>query len=928
MRIARSTLIGTAVAMALFGRHGLVQAQQQPAANQLPPTGEPLQEVVVTGIRASLQQSIEMKKDADTFIDVVTADDIGKMPDKNVADALMRVPGVTVSSAGANEGGFDEQDRVSMRGTNPSLTQTLINGHNVASADWFVLNQTGTVGRSVSYTLLPSELVQQVVVEKSSQASLVEGGVAGSINIITRKALDFHQNQLEISAGAVYADLPAKWSPQVSALGAWVNDSHNFGVMLQLFSETRELRRDGQELLGYSTISPTSATAIAHPDLAGVSYPVLMGSALFQQKRQRNGGMLDVEFQPSDNLTIDATGFLSKLNATNVNDNYLMWLQNGFFHDGNGQVPDNYTIQNNTMTSASWSAVPGTNYGIYDQISRPNEVAETNFGNLDIDWRASDKLKFYAQGGVSTAHGKTPFQDVLETVPGVGNGATYTLNGTGTAPNWNLGSTNGGTPNPINPVTGVATPVPFGWIFGDQNTDVLDKEWWTRLDGTYNFNAGMFKDLEFGVRYSEHQRHSWNVIGQGPNFAALGPNPSNTYPSGYGNYPSNYGNGLGTGFPTNIWNWTPEQLSAYDAAYANRDPVSRADWTSDYGLQEKTPSAYLEATFGGDSWAGNIGVRYVQTKEDIINNVSTSATNPEAITTSAFGPYVQVPTNNTYDNVLPTANLKINLSPELIARFAAGETMTRADYSALAGAIQLGAPPPPCTTPPNCIIGSGSGSNPNLKPITSWNYDAGLEWYFAKRSLLDFDVFYMDLKNYVGFGTVRENFLTFSNLGPPEGYEAPYDLTVPVNASGRVYGFEANYIQAIGDHFGVETNYTYSDGKQTSLVTNGDDRLVGTSKNTFNIMGYYENAHFSARIAYNYRSEFFSGLDRNTAFSQGSLGTLAASLVWTVNDNFSVTVDGMNLNNPTLKYFAQNDSQPRAFYKNGAQYYLTLRFKM
>jgi iron complex outermembrane receptor protein len=103
---------------------------------------------------------------------------------------------------------------------------------------------------------------------------------------------------------------------------------------------------------------------------------------------------------------------------------------------------------------------------------------------------------------------------------------------------------------------------------------------------------------------------------------------------------------------------------------------------------------------------------------------------------------------------------------------------------------------------------------------------------------------------------------------------------------------------------------------------------VGTSKNTFNIMGYYENAHFSARIAYNYRSEFFSGLDRNTAFSQNGLGTLAASLVWTVNDNFSITVDGMNLNNPTLKYFALNDSQPRAFYKNGAQYYLTLRFKM
>src|SRR6516165_8290753 len=192
MRIARSTLIGTAVAMALFGREGAVQAQQA-GGDQTATKPNELQEVVVTGIRASLQESLTIKKQSTNVVDVVTAEDIGKMPDKNVADSLSRVPGVTVSSAGANEGGFDENDRVSMRGTGPSLTQTLIDGHNVASGDWFVLNQTGTVGRSVSYTLLPSDLVSKVIVQKSSQASLVEGGVAGSVDIITRKPLDLKQ---------------------------------------------------------------------------------------------------------------------------------------------------------------------------------------------------------------------------------------------------------------------------------------------------------------------------------------------------------------------------------------------------------------------------------------------------------------------------------------------------------------------------------------------------------------------------------------------------------------------------------------------------------------------------------------------------------------------------------------------------------------
>src|SRR5215472_9387598 len=196
MRIARSTLIGTAVAMALFGESAALRAQQvvQPptdgalaaqaaGTDQAAKPGD-LAEVVVTGIRYSVEQSIAQKRAAATVTEVVTAEDIGKMPDKNVADALQRLPGVNISSAGANEGGFDEADRVSLRGTNPSLTQTTVDGHMVASGDWFVLDQTGTVGRSVSYTLLPSELVKEVRVNKSSEADFLEGGVACNVDII------------------------------------------------------------------------------------------------------------------------------------------------------------------------------------------------------------------------------------------------------------------------------------------------------------------------------------------------------------------------------------------------------------------------------------------------------------------------------------------------------------------------------------------------------------------------------------------------------------------------------------------------------------------------------------------------------------------------------------------------------------------------
>ncbi len=161
----KPTPIASAVALIFAGGAFHAHAQQ-------PPRAEVQETVTVTGIRASLEKSLETKRASDSVTEVITSEDIGKMPDKNVADAVQRVPGVTISSQSGGSGGFDENDRVSMRGTNPSLTQTLINGHPVASGDWFVLDQVGLVGRSVSFSLLPSEIVSQVIIRKSATAPI------------------------------------------------------------------------------------------------------------------------------------------------------------------------------------------------------------------------------------------------------------------------------------------------------------------------------------------------------------------------------------------------------------------------------------------------------------------------------------------------------------------------------------------------------------------------------------------------------------------------------------------------------------------------------------------------------------------------------------------------------------------------------------
>jgi iron complex outermembrane recepter protein len=806
-----------------------------------------------------------------------------------------------------------------MRGTNPSLTLTTINGHNIAAGDWFVLDQAGTVGRSVSFTLLPSEIVSQVAVEKSSSASLMEGGVAGTVDIRTRKPLDFSQPlTLLANAGAAYAQLPSKADGWYSGLGSWKNDANNVGVMVQLFSQTRHLQRNGVEILGYDQIAAGSAIALAHPDLTNVYVPHEIGEALFVQERQRNGGLADFEVKPADNVTLDLSAFHSKLTATNTNRNYLLWPAN-FVGSGAGQSPDpGYVVENNTLVSATFAPVAGTHYGVYDQISRPDESATANFVNLDGTWDATDSFSLAGQVGYSWGDGKTPTQNVSETDPGTGSGASYSLNGMSSAPSYSLGATNNSSPG------SGASAVPFGWIFGDQNIDVQDRETWAKLDGTFKMNDGPWTDLKVGARFEKHTRTSFGVIGQGP--TATGQLTS-SYPTTNGNYPSSYSS-LGGSLPSNVWLWSDAQLAAYnDPTNVNRNPATRIDYNSMFGVYEKDDAAYVQADFKGDNWAANVGLRYVRTDENVETFTGVNAATPGAIY-SDFGSFIGVGTDNSYNNVLPSANFRYDVTQDLVARFAAAETMTRADYSALGGAVTLIPPGIIATAGQFQPPGGGSGGNPNLRPIVSDNFDAGLEWYFDKRSLLSATLFYMNLRNYIAYGSVTRDEITFSQTNPT-GVLLPYDLSVPINAKGRVEGVEFAYQQALTDNFGVATNYTFADGKQTSAIpASGDDRLVGASKNTYNLLGYFETQHFSARVGWTYRSAFYSGLDRSSAFTQDAVGELTASLNYTINDHFGVSLDGENLNNPELKYYALNTTQPRAFYRSGQQYYLIVHAQL
>ncbi len=924
------TPIAAAAAVALAGAIAPAFAQTAApapaAAASAPKADEDVQRIEVTGIRGSLQSSLNQKRNAASHVEVITAEDIGKLPDKNVADSLAHVPGVTISSAGANEGGFDESDRVSMRGTSPSLTQTLINGHNVATGDWFVLDQAGTVGRSVSYTLLPSEIVGSVVVHKTSQASLVEGGVAGSIDIITRKPLDFKQPvTVNVGVGAVYSDLPKKGDAQLNGLLNWKNDAGTFGVLLQAFSEQRHLRRDGVEVLGYDTISATSAAATAHPDLAGVLYPHLIGAAEFEQYRKRTGGVIDIEVKPNSSTTLDLNAFSSKMTATNINRNLLLWTN----HFVSGQVPTSYTVQNGVMTAATYPAGVTTNadssttaiaHGIYDQISRPGEASESHFVDLDGKFQLTDRLVVKTQLGSTSGYGQTPTQDVAEfDIGGVGNAGSYQLNGKNSTANFGLTGVDYTKLQPVGTNDNAASS--SDWIFGEQNVKVDDREKWGQVDAEYDIGMGPLVALKFGVRGAEHNRALWGAIGQGPiTDPALPapPNPDafnhvNNIPGQSGNYPSNFGTGLGGGFPTNVWTFSPAEIAAYNAKSTRRDLASRHDFGSDYGLRERTYAGYLQGDLEGEKWSGDVGLRLVNTKEHIQNYQTASAATPGNVS-SDFGRFVLTTTDHSYTDALPSANLKLDVAKDMIVRFGASRTMTRADYSQLAGAVSLG------TTNQVNNTGGGSGGNPDLKPITSNNLDASWEYYFAPRALLSASVFYMNLTSYVGYGSVHKTFTTYDGQHP-NGQAIDYTLTVPVNAKGDVKGLELAWEQPLYGNFGATVNYTYTDASAA-----GGLPLVGASKNTYNVGGYFENDMFHARVTYNYRSSFYSGLDRSTAYYQGNTGELTASVGMDISKNFDISLDGRNLNDPKLRYYSA-DNQPRASYNNGRQFYLQAHFK-
>ncbi|MFJ1472400.1 TonB-dependent receptor [Massilia orientalis] len=874
--MGRTTAIAGAVTILVMGIAAQARAQDG---------GTPdAQTVIVTGVRAALEQSLRQKRNADAVVEVVTAEDIGKMPDKNVADAIQRLPGVNTQSSAGGEGGFGENDRVSLRGTSPSLQQTLFNGHAISTGDWFVLNQYGgNVGRSSSFSLLPSELVGSIVVQKSATADLVEGGVSGAINVITRRPLDFRQPlTVEASVQANYNDLAKKTEPQVSALVSWKNATNTFGVLLQGFSEKQSVRRDGQEILGYTPISATSAAAVANPSLAGVKVPTFIGAAFFEQKKKREGGAFDIEAKPTRDIGVDLNGFYSKLSAPHQNTNWLAAPANSI--NSANLIPASPVIRNGTLVGATFSS----NSGEVDNIYRPDAGGESWYIDLNGRWRVNEDLSFTGKigrtHGIGWDHGDVYYQNNVD------GGMMYALNGM--------------TPATVSYPGGNTTkPGSTAWAGGGEAQSV-DKEKYAQVDGTWRVRDNPWlQGVRFGARWTDHKRTAEHPLETRP-----GPNGfSNPGPVWNGEmYPGDFGSDLGGSVFNNYFKYSGPALGAWGAVPGNRllDFTLRHNWLDEFNVGEKTAAVYGMADIGGDSWSGNFGLRTVETRQTTVVNLP-GGQNP--ITGSAFGPYTPTTYERKYRDYLPSANVKFDVRSDLVVRAGIAKTMARPDYSALGGSVSL-----------NDDALSGSGGNVKLDPIRSVNYDLSAEWYYMPKAMLSAGLFYMDFSSIVAQGTS-----TGSYYNNKRGAFTDYQITSPYNTTATNKGIELSWQQPLWSNFGMLTNYTWADGE-----LDGGGEMLNASKNTYNVTGYYENDRFSARLAYSHRSAYKAGVDRGASQHVDAMPSLAASVNFKINEHLTVTFDALNLTNETIKMYAENKDQPRAFYSNGRTFYLGLRGKL
>lgn len=880
--------------------------QQQPAQGQS--TSKTLQAVQVVGFRASLMKSLETKRAADAIVDAVTAEDIGKFPNTNVAEAMALVPGVTIDRR------FGQGERVSINGTDPSLNLSFLDGHPISQVDWLY---GAAPDRGFDYTILAPGIVGNIEVYKTSEARLPSGSLGGTVMIHSRKPLDLPANTLSATVGGVYNEQADKAKPNGSIFYSWKNGNNTFGFNVGASHYEEAIDREGTEIFGYSPVSafasnPNVASEIAAGTIKPTDLmPQEINAAYFQQTRKRNSLLINLQYKPNDrwdfglsgmyigekfnNFNQSMYGFVSQTGSTNITS-----LTAG----ANGLIVAGHSCGDETPACA---AAPSNTY-------IDNQVRASNLKTMDLHLDAAYHAANWgvsAQAGISRAHNNMQ-QMFIE--PAYHGGFSWDLN-------------QGWTPDNPSAATNPQNWGSFGGWFG--NTAIWPfhgKTTYGNLDFHVNFDS-FINELLFGVRYVDDKHNSQlGVYG--------GVNPGQLSDVGSISYTDILGANAFSGWSTYNQHHVQTTAGAIESwingspiNYSAPDPSSYLNNT--WSLGQKTEEAYAQLNFGGDSLRGNVGVRFVRNKID-----SKGYVYPSADTQYPPLPGWWQADNHSYNDVLPSFNLVYDNGGSVVYRFAAAEVIAWAPYTQLIPNAFL-----------NDTVLTGSGGNPDLKPYKSYNYSGSIEWYFAPQSVLAFTPFYNHIVNYISTSTsVQRKFNSMFDTDPTtyqNTYEGKlgncdaqgvcdYQMTIPESiGGGSVKGISVTYQQPFGDTgFGLVANYTYANG-----TTHAGFALPYNSKNSVTLSPYFEKGPFNARLTYNWRSKYLAGgyVAGAAPATVDSYTELDFTTGWAFNKNFSLQLSAMNLLNEAYKmYQAATPTTPQLplnKYTNGRRYMATLQFK-
>lgn len=881
----KKTLLATNIALLLGGA---VSMSATAAESKSAGADENIERIEVQGIRASKKADINNKRFADAVVDTITAEDIGKFPDKNVADSLARITGVGISRE------FGEGEKITIRGSGPSKNRTLLNGQNVATADWFILDSPS---RGFNFTLLPSSLVKTLEVYKSAEANVDEGSIGGTVIMRTRKPLELDANTIDIGIQGQYSDISDETDPLLDALYSWKNEDETFGILVSATKQDRTLRREGLEILGWTP-----------EDDYGYRAPKDIGNPVFKQDRERTTFFASLQYVPVDGLNMTLNVLDSKMEANNINSNLLIRPQNNL-----DSLSDAFAVDNNIYKG---SVASGGAYE-WDFINRESST-KTSSVDLDINYEA-DNFTLHAQLGTTEAKGGTYNETSWSFIPNVDasqSGYEFDLSG---KPSVNIG---------VDPTDGSLWGQ--NWTWGG-NKPTTDEEVYGQLDFEFPVNLGAISSIEVGAKYRDHDRtqdrqaYSWHWQKEG----GATPYMWDIFAKCPTLDTCNQANGTESVASDIISGNVTEQIEGNrdgfmelgfggNAEYAVHNKLAEI-----WKLNEKILAGYVKGNFDGDGFRGNLGIRIVQTKQEAssynfsdIDGLETVGEGWETYLSPSYKEWVTE--ERDYTEILPSFNIAFDITEQQIIRFAAARVMSRPNYSDLAPVVSAG--------DLNGEFPVGSAGNSNLKPEIANQFDLAWEWYFGEASLLSIGYFYKDIQSYRTSGTYVDQF-----YNEKENKLVDVTITRPENGlGGSTNGVELGYQQTFGD-FGISGNYTYTDAtsdqpRDPKML--GSGLIQGVSKHMANAQVFYENDTFGARLMYNYRTKWYKGVSFTGAeLYNDDYGQLDFSSSYYITDNFNISVEAVNLTNEDIIEYDEVRSRLISIYQNGRRFVVGLNVK-